>query len=124
MLNPVQFWLEKKLCQGEKSIIQFSCMSSRNHNQRFIDYSPGRARKRAEDGSTGLKELADEVNGEGGYVLDDNVSFQSTELFSDCPELSALSRLCGPDTRLTQVEEETASNSHLDGLAGLNLTSL
>jgi hypothetical protein len=39
-------------------------------------------------------------------------------------ELSALSRLCGPDTRLTQVEEETASNSHLDGLAGLNLTSL
>jgi hypothetical protein len=68
---------------GKKSIIQFSCMSSRNHNQRFIDYSPGRARKRAEDGSTGLKELADEVNGEGGYVLDDNVSFQSTELFSD-----------------------------------------
>ena len=36
----------------------------------------------AEDGSTGLKELADEVNGEGGYVLDENVSSQS-QLFSD-----------------------------------------
>lgn len=39
-------------------------------------------------------------------------------------ELPALSMLCGPDTRLTQVEEETASNSHLDGLASLNLASL
>lgn len=36
----------------------------------------------AEDGPTGLKELADEFDGEGGYILDDNVSFQP-QLFSD-----------------------------------------
>lgn len=38
--------------------------------------------------------------------------------------LSAPSRLCGPDIRLTQVEEETTGKSHLDGLTGLDLTSL
>lgn len=39
-------------------------------------------------------------------------------------EFSALPGLCGPDTRLTQVEEETTGKSHLDSLAGLDLASL
>lgn len=48
MLDLDQLRLGKKsYARGEKSIIQFSCMSSRNHNQRFVDYSPGRARKRS-----------------------------------------------------------------------------
>jgi hypothetical protein len=68
---------------GKNQLSSSPACHRENHNQRFIDYSPGRARKRAEDGSTGLKELADKVDGEGGFVLDGNVSFLSTELFSD-----------------------------------------
>ena len=70
-----------------------------------------------------LKELANEVDGEGGYTVDGRlVSKIRNHLY--CGRLKLHAQKLEGIARLTQVEEETTGDSHLDGLASLDLTSL
>lgn len=91
MLNLAQSW-EKSYARGKKKNQSSSspvCHRGIITSNLSITVREGQERG-AEDGSTDLKELSDEVDGEGGYVLNGYVSFQFTELFSDS------SRVCLP----------------------------